>query len=188
MVVDICRSSLHLVDNYSKLKDLPNFDKKLLNLIRFAIFTLLLWTSNDGMDNTPQGRPQGGFGVKTPAWAWYLTKTLLPAHTSLIVFAYFLLVNLSPYCKYHGNNLHANFKEQCKWAKKKIRFWWESGLSSASRNHVTTFCRPFVHYACLRLCSAIAHFIRNNCLYFVFYGWSAQALTALTTLPISVAW
>jgi len=30
-----------------------------------------------------------------------------------------------------------------------IRFWWESGLSSASRKHLTTFCRPFVHYACL---------------------------------------
>jgi len=39
-----------------------------------------------------------------------------------------------------------------------IRFWWESGLSSASRNHLITFCRPFVHYACLRLCSAIIHF------------------------------
>jgi len=46
-----------------------------------------------------------------------------------------------------------------------IRLWWESGLSSASRNHLTTFCRPFVHYACLILCSAIVHFIRNNCLY-----------------------
>jgi len=22
-----------------------------------------------------------------------------------------------------------------------IRFWWESELSSASRNHLTTFCR-----------------------------------------------
>jgi len=22
-----------------------------------------------------------------------------------------------------------------------VRFWWESGLSSASRNHLTTFCR-----------------------------------------------
>jgi len=31
-----------------------------------------------------------------------------------------------------------------------IRFWWESGLSSASRNNLTTFCRPFVHYACLK--------------------------------------
>jgi len=36
-----------------------------------------------------------------------------------------------------------------------IRFWWESGLSSASRNHLTTFCRPFVNYACLRLCPTI---------------------------------
>jgi len=46
--------------------------------------------------------------------------------------------------------------------KEIIRFWWESGLSSASRNHLTTFCRPFVHYEYLRLCSAIVHFIRNN--------------------------
>jgi len=30
-----------------------------------------------------------------------------------------------------------------------IRLWWESALSSASRNHLTAFCRPFVHYACL---------------------------------------
>jgi len=29
-----------------------------------------------------------------------------------------------------------------------IRFWWESGLSSASRKHLTNFCRPFAHYAC----------------------------------------
>jgi len=32
-----------------------------------------------------------------------------------------------------------------------IRFWWESGLSSASRNHLTAFCRPFVHYTCLKI-------------------------------------
>jgi len=64
--------------------------------------------------------------------------------------------------------------------------WWESKLSSASRNHLTTFCRPFFHYACLRLCSAIVHFI--ICLYFVCYGWSAHALTALATFSISVAW
>jgi len=63
-----------------------------------------------------------------------------------------------------------------------IRFWWESGLSSAFRNHLPIFCRPFVHYACLRLCSAIIQFIQNNCLYFVCYGWSAHALTA-TVLP-----
>jgi len=42
-----------------------------------------------------------------------------------------------------------------------IRFWWEYGLSSASRNYLTTFRRPFVHHACLRLCSAVVHFIRN---------------------------
>jgi len=38
-----------------------------------------------------------------------------------------------------------------------IRFWWESGLSSASRNNLTTFCRLFVNYVCLRLCSARVH-------------------------------
>jgi len=30
-----------------------------------------------------------------------------------------------------------------------IRFRGESALSSASRNHLTTFCRRFVHYSCL---------------------------------------
>jgi len=30
-----------------------------------------------------------------------------------------------------------------------IKFWWESGLSSASRNHLTTYGRPFAYYACL---------------------------------------
>jgi len=69
-----------------------------------------------------------------------------------------------------------------------IRLWWESGLSSASRNHPTTFCRPYVRCACLRLCSAIVNFIGNNCLCFVCYGWAAQVLTALAILPISVAW
>jgi len=69
-----------------------------------------------------------------------------------------------------------------------IRLLWESGWSSGSRNYLTTFCRPLIHYICLRLCSALVHFIRNNCLYFVCYGWSAQALTPLATLPISVAW
>jgi len=50
------------------------------------------------------------------------------------------------------------------------------------------FCRPSVHYACLRLCSEIVHFIRNNCFYIVCCGWSEHALTALVTLPFSVAW
>jgi len=30
-----------------------------------------------------------------------------------------------------------------------FRVWWESVLSSASGNHLTTFSRPSVHYACL---------------------------------------
>jgi len=72
--------------------------------------------------------------------------------------------------------------------KELIRFSWESGLSTASRNHLTTLCRPFVHNACLRLCSAIVTFIRNNCLCLIYYGWAAQVLTALATLPVSVAW
>jgi len=50
------------------------------------------------------------------------------------------------------------------------------------------FLQTFVHYACLRLRSTISHFIQNNRLYFVCNGWSAQALTALATLPNSVAW
>jgi len=48
-----------------------------------------------------------------------------------------------------------------------IMFWWESGLSSASRNHFTTFCRSFVYYPRLKLCSAMVYFIQNSCLYFV---------------------
>ena len=36
-----------------------------------------------------------GDWVHTPGWAWYFAKTLLPAQRRLIVFAYFLLVNLS---------------------------------------------------------------------------------------------
>jgi len=66
-----------------------------------------------------QGRTQGGIlGLTLPPGAWYFTKTLLPAQRRLIVFAYFLLVNLSTECKCNGMNLHANFKEHCKWAKK----------------------------------------------------------------------
>ena len=67
-------------------------------------------------------------------------------------------------CKFQGKLLMGQ--------KVIIRCWWESGLSSASRNHLTTFCRPFAHYACLSLCSAIVHFIQNNCLYSVCYGFA----------------
>jgi len=27
-----------------------------------------------------------------------------------------------------------------------IRFYWEFGLSSASKNHLTTFCKPSIHF------------------------------------------
>jgi len=50
-----------------------------------------------------------------------------------------------------------------------IRLWWEARLSSAARNHLTTFCWSFAYYECLTLYPK-----RNNCLYFVRYGWSAQ--------------
>jgi len=66
---------------------------------------------------TVKGVRKRGLGLNPP-WAWYFTKTWLPAQRRWIVFAYFLLVNLSNQCKYHGMNLHANFKEHCKWAKK----------------------------------------------------------------------
>jgi len=38
-----------------------------------------------------------------------------------------------------------------------IMFCCEFGLSFASRNYLTTFCRSSIHYAYLRLCSAIVH-------------------------------
>ena len=59
-----------------------------------------------------------GVGIKPSPWAWYFTKTLLPAQRRFIVFACFLLVNLSTYCKNHRLKLQANFKEHCKWARK----------------------------------------------------------------------
>ena len=98
-----------------------------------------------------QGRTQGvgGIGVNSPLNLIFY-KNFITFARRLIAFAYFLIVNLSTYCKYHGTNLHANFKEHCKWAKEVIiRFWWEFGLSSASRNHLTTFYRPIFHYMCL---------------------------------------
>jgi len=118
-----------------------------------------------------QGRTQRGVGVNPPPLSLIFKNTLLPAQRRLIVFAHFLFVNLSTKCKYHGMNLHAYFKDTLQMGQKEIiRFWWECGLSSASRNHLNTFCRPFVHYARLRLCSVVVHFIRNNCLCFVYYG------------------
>ena len=136
-------------------------------------------------------------GLKIPLICY---ETSLPAKRSLIFYKNFITCekNIIVFqciwlliCRLNGNttewNLHANFKKQCKIGQKVIvRIWWEIELSPASRKHLTTFCRPFTHYAHLRLCSTIVNCIQNNCLYFVCYGWSAQALTALATLPISV--
>ena len=106
------------------------------------------------------------------AWAWYFTKKIYYLRKEDYCFPIHLLVNFSTLCKYHGMKLHANFKEYCKICHKvTVRFWWETELSSASRNHLTTFFRPFARYARLRLCSAIVHFNQNTCLYFVWYGW-----------------
>jgi len=55
-----------------------------------------------------------------------------------------------------------------------IRFWGNLDYCLHPETNSPLFCRPFAHYACLRLCSAIVHFIQNNCRYFVCYGWSAQ--------------
>ena len=131
-------------------------------------------------------------GVKTLSWAWYLTKILLPGQRRLIVIAYFLLVNLSTKCKYSTTEricmqISRNIVNGPK-SHNYCRFWWESGLSSASRNHLTTFCRSFFHYTCSRLCSVILHFIRSNCLSFVCCGWAAQVLTALVCVSSRAGW
>jgi len=58
-----------------------------------------------------KGVHKGGWGYPPPSLMF--TKTLLPTQRRLIVFAYFLLVNLSTCMQ-----IHYNFKEHCKWAKK----------------------------------------------------------------------
>jgi len=70
-------------------------------------------------------------------------------------------------------NLHANFKEHMG-QKSIVRFWWVSGLSSVSWYHLTTLCRPFTHYACLRLCFAIVHIIQTNCIVFILSALADQ--------------
>jgi len=47
-----------------------------------------------------KGVRNGGVGVNPSPWAWYFTKTLLPAQRSLIVFAYFCLL----ICRLNANN------------------------------------------------------------------------------------
>ena len=104
----------------------------------------------------------GGVGVNLP-WAWYLTKTIQPAQRRLIVFAYFCLL----ICRFNANTTElicmqisrniVNGPKSNNWDLVGI-----SGLLSASRNHLITFCRPFIHYACLQLCSAIVWLHRKQ--------------------------
>ena len=135
--------------------------------------------------NCYQGRTQVGVGVKK-ALSLIFYKNFITCAKEIIVFTYFCLL----ICRLNANTME--------WICKQISsniingpksnsngFWWESGLSSASRNHLTTFCRPFVHQPCLRFCSPIVHFVRNSCLYFVCYGWAAQVLTGL---PVWLFW
>jgi len=66
-----------------------------------------------------------------------------------------------------------------------VGIWAIVYIQESSPLCLQTF-RPL--YACLKLCSAIVHFIWNNCFCFVCYGWAAQILIVLATLPISVVW
>jgi len=51
-------------------------------------------------------------------------------------------------------------------------------IQKPSHHFLQTFRPLRIFYS---LCSAIVHRIRISCLYFVYYGWSLQALTALAT-------
>jgi len=54
-----------------------------------------------------------------------------------------------------------------------------------SRNHLITFCKPLIHCTCFKIVFRDSSLFRNSCLYFVCYGWSAQALTALATIYVT---
>jgi len=66
-----------------------------------------------------------------------------------------------------------------------IRFWWEFVYRLRPETISQLFADLFSTTQ-VRMCSAMVHFIRNNCLYFVCYVWWAQALNALAILPIYV--
>jgi len=124
-------------------------------------YWLVVWAS------CYQGRTQGGgFGVKTPPFSLIFYKKFITCAKEINCFAYFLLIPLSTLMQIPWNKFACKFQGTL-WMGQKaiITFWWEFGISSASKNHLTTFCTPSI--ACLILCSAIVHFIRNNCLYFV---------------------
>jgi len=55
-------------------------------------------------------------------------------------------------------------------------------IQQPSRHILQTFGQLRI----LWLCYVIVYFIRSKCFYFVYYGWSAQGLTVLAALPITV--
>jgi len=59
-----------------------------------------------------------GFGGLKPPLSLIFYKNFITCAKEIKCFAKFLFINLLTYCKYHGMNMHANFKEHCKWAKK----------------------------------------------------------------------
>jgi len=78
-----------------------------------------------------------------------IAKTkLLPAQRRLTVFAYFCLL----ICGRNANIMEWIYMKISRnivsGPKSNYQIWEESSLSSASRNHLTNFCRSFVHYAC----------------------------------------
>jgi len=81
-----------------------------------------------------------GVGVKTPLWICYVTKTSLLMQWSLCMFSYIFYlcdVNLT---QKPQNDFAWKFQGTLQMDQKEIfTFWWESGLSPVSKNHLTTF-------------------------------------------------
>ena len=66
-----------------------------------------------------KGVRKGGVGVTHLPLSLIFYKNFNICAKGINCFRLYLLVDLLTLeCKYHGMNLHANFKEHCKWAKK----------------------------------------------------------------------
>jgi len=105
-------------------------------------------------------------GVGGYPWACYVTKNFVTCAYQINYFRILFACWFVDLLQIPRNEIACKFQGTLQLGQNVIiKFWWKAGLSSAYRNHLTTFCRPFVHYACLRLCSAVVHFIRNNCLF-----------------------
>jgi len=70
------------------------------------------------MSVTNKGLRKGGFLLLKPALDLDILQNFFTCAKEINCSRIFLFVNLSTKRKYHGMNLHANFKEHCKWAKK----------------------------------------------------------------------